>query len=163
VKAESQVALELGPSWLAADGRVPWGSAFTLEARRGLTDAWALTLRGHLSRHGVDADATSHLPGGGVKSYAAMAGVTYALDKLRVVPYVEILLGYLAVTGDVVAKRHQIGAQAVAGGEYLIDRRLTVGLSAAYIYAPVDLVSNAMSLGSNPYFFSLSARVGWTF
>jgi len=160
---ETQVALELGPSWLAADGRVPWGSAVVLEGRRGLTDAWALTFRGHLSRHGIDADATAHLPGGAVESYAAMAGATYALDNLRVVPYVEVLVGYLTITGDVRAKRHQIGAQAVAGGEYMVDRRIAVGLSAGYIYAPVDLIGNAMSLGSNPYYFSLSARVGWTF
>lgn len=98
-----------------------------------------------------------------MQSYAAFAGLTYALDNLRLVPYVELLLGYLGVTGDVTAKRRQLGAQAIAGGEYLVDRKLTVGLAAAYIYAPVDLVSNAMNLGSNPYFFSLSARVGWTF
>jgi hypothetical protein len=162
-EGESQVAVELGTGWLSADGRIPWGAVVAVEGRRGLNDAWALTLRGQASRHGVDADQMAKLPGGAVQGYGALAGLTYTLDNLRLVPYVEVLLGYLVVGGDVTAHRHQLGAQAIAGGEYLIDRRTSFGFAAAYMYAPFDLVNHAQQLGGNPYFFSLTARVGWSF
>lgn len=162
-EGENQLGVELGTSWLAADGRIPWGAVVAIEGRRGLNDAWALTLRGQASRHGVDADNAAKLPGGAVEGYGAFAGLTYTLDNLRLVPYVEVLLGYLGVSGDVTARRQQLGAQAIAGGEYLIDRHTSFGLAAAYVYAPFDLVNHAQQLGGNPYFFSLTARAGWSF
>jgi len=162
-EGESQLGVELGAAWLSADGRLPWGTLFAVEGRRGLSDAWALTVRGHLSRHGVEADTTNMLPGGAVTSYGALAGVTYTLDNLQLVPYVEALLGYLRVGGDVTSARQQLGAQVVAGGEYLIDRHRSFGIAAAYMYAPFDLINNAQNLGGNPYFFSLTARAGWSF
>jgi hypothetical protein len=59
------------------------------------------------------------------------------------------------------AERRTLGVQAGIGADYLWSPRFTVGAKAEYVFAPFDLISNALNGSQTPQAFSLSARIGW--
>jgi hypothetical protein len=143
------------------DGRHPLGVRGGIDGEYGLTDAWAVRLSGSISQHDVSEDPAAGLPGGTINAYGIFAGLTYALDVLRLVPYFEAGLGLLTVSGAVREPHRALGMQVAAGADYLLGPRWSVGGVAEYTYAPFDLVANVLSGGGVPQTFALSVRVSW--
>ena len=132
-----------------------------LDGQYGLTDAWAIRLTGSLARIGVSADKPAGLPGGTIWAYSALAGVAYTMDVLRLLPTFEVGIAMLGATGAVVKPRRAIGMQAALGADYLLGPRFSIGGIAEYIFAPFDLISNALTGNAVPQAFAFSARVCW--
>src|SRR5262245_48702406 len=86
---EDELQLTLIPAYAVVDfdARTPSGGGVAAELGYGLADAW--TLRGSLalSAHPVDEDKQRKLPAGTLSVLGAFAGVRYAFDLLRTVPY----------------------------------------------------------------------------
>ena len=98
---EWQLSARLGVATLDVDGRSPLGTLAGAEVEYGITDAWALRLSVGSGFHPVDAVAKTHLPGGTARTNMALAGVTYTVDVLRLVPYLEVGIGVINFGGAV--------------------------------------------------------------
>jgi len=156
-----QVAARAGVSSVSVDGRSPLGPRLALDAQYGLSDAWAVRITAAGSRHGVSGNMAAGLPGGAVYGYSAFGSLAYTMDLLRLLPSFEVGLGVLGVTGAVKNPRRAVGAQAALAADYLMGPRWSVGGVAEYVYAPFDLISNALSGAAVPQAFALSARICW--
>jgi hypothetical protein len=156
-----QLSARGGIASVVVDGRNPTGLRLGLDGQYGLSDAWAVRLTTSGSRHGVSANAAKQLPGGTIWSYAVFGGVSYTMDVLRLLPSFEVGVGMLGVTGAVVKPHRAIGLQAAAAADYLVSPRWSVGGVAEYVYAPFDLIANALNGSAVPQAFALSARVCW--
>jgi len=124
----------------ARDVRLGSGAALGLAGSLGLDDAWAvgLTVRG----------AGHQGPQG---TLALLGGVTYALDMLRLVPFVDLGLGVAAGTG-----RAGGGYHVGLGAEYLMTRRWAIGLAGRWHHYPLRFAgADAMSLAT------VGLRLGW--
>jgi hypothetical protein len=141
---ERQLAGAAGGGWLAGAG----GPLFRVEGQYGLSDVLALHGAVGASWHG----------GGDVLATAATAGVTYALDVLRVVPFFEGGLAFLDQRG-VAPARTGLGLEAGLGGEYLLDRRWALALVGRLAYLPLRLAGR----GDAPTLLALALRLGRTF
>jgi hypothetical protein len=161
---EWQISLREGVGTVNVDGRQPWGDAAALDLEYGFLDAWAARLSLEGSVHSVSADAQTGLPGGAIHTDAALVGLTYAVDILRLVPYLDWEFGVAQIGGAVVhGEPHMFVSELGAGGDYFITRRITAGLSFQYLYRPLDLIENARNLGNAPFIFSATARLSWIF
>jgi hypothetical protein len=156
-----QLAARAGISSVSADGRSPLGPRLALDGQYGINDAWAIRITGAGSRHGVSQDMARGLPAGAVWSYSLFGSLSYTMDLLRLLPSFEVGLGVLGVAGAVQKPRRAVGAQAAIAADYLMGPRWSVGGVAEYVYAPFDLVSNALTGAAVPQAFALSARICW--
>jgi hypothetical protein len=125
---ERQVAVAAGPGWLLGDGAAA-GAGGRIEAQYGVSDVLAVHAGLGASWH--------DRRGGTVRALALVAGVTYALDVLRVVPFLEAGVAFL--DQGAAAGRRDLGVEGGLGGEYLIDRRWAVALVARGTYLPLRL------------------------
>jgi hypothetical protein len=148
---ERQLALAAGAALLAGDGRAAGGLLAGIEGQYGVSEVLALHVALGASWHGGTA--------GTVRATALVAGVTYAVDVLRVVPFFEAGLAFLDRAGGATAGR-ELGGQVGLGGEYLLDRRWAVAVLARYAYVPLRLSSPA---GGPPSLLTLALRLGHTF
>lgn len=162
-EGEWQVAAQAGYATVAADGRNPSGWQAGADVQYGFSDAWAARLSFSTSRHGITKNDDAGLPGGRVLSQSAVAGVTYSIDVLRVVPTVELGVALLLVNGDVIQPRSGIGIEAGLGAEYFLDRHWTLGVSFRYLFAPADVATFPPALDRTPFFFSAGLRAGRIF
>lgn len=161
---EWQLSLREGAGSVHVDGRTPWGDAAALDLEYGFLDAWAARVSLEGSLHSVSRNAQSGLPGGAIHTDAALAGVTYTVDILRLVPYVDLELGVAQIGGAVVHQQpHMLVSELGAGGDYFITRRVTAGVSLQYLYRPLDLIENPRNFGNSPFIFSVTARISWIF
>jgi hypothetical protein len=161
---EWQLSLREGAGTVNVDGRTPWGDAAALDLEYGFLDAWAVRASLEGSVHSVSANPQTGLPGGTIHTDAALVGVTYAVDILRLVPYFDLELGVAQIGGAVIAKQsHMLVSELGAGGDYFITRRVTAGFSFQYLYKPLDLIENARNFGNSPFIFSVTARLSWIF
>jgi hypothetical protein len=161
---EWQLSLREGVGTVNVDGRTPWGDAAGLDLEYGLLDAWAVRASLEGSVHSVSANPQTGLPGGTIHTDAALLGITYTVDILRLVPYVDLEIGVAQIGGAVIARQsHMFVSELGAGGDYFITRRITGGLSVQYLYRPLDLVENLRDFGNSPFIFSVSARLSWIF
>jgi hypothetical protein len=164
-EGEWQLALRAGPGTVNFDNRKPWGLATAVDLEYGLNDAWALraTLAG--SFHPVDKETIDRqpLPGGTVRTAAALAGLTYTIDVLRLVPYANFELGAIRFDGAVASTKTLFAAELGIGADYFVTRRWTTGVSFQYLFAPADLLSDPLNIGSSPFSFSATWRVARIF
>jgi hypothetical protein len=161
---EWQLSLREGAGTVNVDGRQPWGDAAALDLEYGFLDAWAVRASLEGSVHSVTGNPQTGLPGGTIHTGAALAGLTYAVDILRLVPYIDFEIGVAEIGGAVVAKQpHMLVSELGAGGDYFITRRVTAGLSFQYLYRPLDLFENLRDFGNSPFIFSVTARLSWIF
>jgi hypothetical protein len=132
-ESEAQVALSGGAGWL---GRSGVAATLRLEGQYGLTESLAL--------HGA---AGAWL--GATQAGVLDLGLTYSLDVLRVVPFVEA--GVALLVGAEVA----VGPLVGVGGEYLVDRHWAVALwgRAGYLHGDGRWAGLVMA----------GARVGYVF
>jgi Outer membrane protein beta-barrel domain len=161
---EWQLAGRTGAATISVDGRTAWGFAAAADLEYGLTDSWAV--RGSLatSFHSVNPESASDKrPSGRIQTSSALAGLTYTIDVLRLVPYADLQLGASNVRGAVVTPKTAFVSALGLGADYYITRRFTTGIYFQYLFAPLDLVSNPLNLGSSPYGFSVTLRVSRIF
>ena len=159
---ELQAALGFGIGRLNVAGN-PWAPVAALDVEYGITDAWAL--RGSLEgySHSVGADNAYAVSAGTERLGAALVGVAYTIDILRLVPYGEAQLGIAHIGGPLAAPVTKLAAELGIGGDYYVTRRLRAGLCFQYLYEPVDLISNPTEFGNSPFLFSMTIRVSWVF
>jgi hypothetical protein len=161
---EFQVALRAGTGTVSIDGRKPWGWAAGLDLEYGLTDAWALRASFQASLHDVSkSNMADTRPAGTIYTDAALVGLTYTFDVLRLVPYAELQAGFAQVTGAVVTPQALLAMELGVGADYFIRRTVTAGVSFHYLFEPADLLSDPLNLGTNPFAFTATARVSWIF
>jgi opacity protein-like surface antigen len=159
-----QVALRAGAGTVSVDGRKPWGLAGGLDIEYGLTDAWALRLSFEGSTHDVSKSGDMDMrPAGTIHTDAALVGITYTFDVLRLVPYADLQAGFAQVSGAVVTPTSLLAMELGVGADYFVNRHLTAGLSFHYLFEPADLLSDPLNLGTNPFSFSATARASWIF
>jgi hypothetical protein len=157
---EWQLAARTGTARVTADGRSAWGFAAALDLDYGLTDAWALRASLETSLHSVDkVSPQDGRPAGKIATGAALAGVTYEIDVLRLVPYGDLQLGAYRIGGAVTEPATKFVAALSIGADYFLSRRWTLGAYFQYLFAPFDLFSDPLSLGSAPYQFSATVRL----
>ncbi len=144
-------------------GSDPWGVAGGADVEYGLTDAWAL--RGSLegSTRSLSADKQAGTAAGSEHMEAALVGVTYTIDVLRLVPYATLQFGVAEIGGPLAAPVTMFASELGLGGDYYLTRQLRAGLSFQYLYRPQDLFQNPEGLGNSPFTFSATARFGWVF
>lgn len=158
---ERQIALTAGYARVTTDGRRPAGLAAGLEGQYGLSDTWSARLGLALSLHPVDEDALR--PGGLVRAVSVVAGVTYAVDVLRLIPFVDLGFGLLDVGGDVASYRRDMGFELGVGAEYLLSPKWTLAALARYCYLPLQLRSVPPPFEQTPWRLLLALRLGWLF
>jgi hypothetical protein len=159
---EWQLSARAGAATVNVDGRDPWGFAGALDLEYGLTDAWAARLSLEGSAHPVDARAASSsvskLPGGTVGTTAALLGVTYTFDVLRLVPYANLAAGVVHFGGAVLSPHTTVALELGVGADYLVTKRWSCGVSFQYLFAPADLANNALNIGETPFAFGITLR-----
>ena len=161
---EWQVALRAGAGTVNVDGRKPWGIAGGLDIEYGVTDGWAIRASLEASRHSVDKTGPMDLrPAGTLHTDAAMIGLTYTFDVLRLVPYAELQIGMIQLGGAVLTPQTLLAMELGVGGDYFVTRRFTAGLAFHYLFQPADLLSDPLNLGTNPFSFTATARASWIF
>ena len=94
---------------------------------------------------------------------AALVGLTYTIDVLRLVPYVDLDVGVVHIGGAVVQPQTLIAMQLGVGADWFVNRLWTVGMGFRYLFEPADLLSDPLNLGTNPFAFSITARVSRVF
>jgi opacity protein-like surface antigen len=153
---EWQAGVVAGVAAPSADGRRPVGPLLGLDAQYGVTDAWALRAAADLTLAPVSADATGR-PGGLVRATRLTAGVTYAVDVLRVVPILEAGVAFLDVAGDVRQSHQALGFQLGVGAEYFLSRRWAAAVVVRGSYLPLRLGGGG--LDEEASVFALLARL----
>jgi hypothetical protein len=154
---EWQVAGRTGAATVTTDGRTDWGFAAAVDVEYGLSDSWALS--GSISKD----NANDTRPEGRIETAAALAGLTYTIDILRLVPYADLQLGALQLGGAVVTPRIVFVTALGIGADYYVTRRFTTGAYFQYLFAPIDLISDPLNLGSSPYGLSMTVRLSKVF
>jgi hypothetical protein len=144
-------------------GSDPWGLAGGADVEYGLTDAWALRASLEGSTSSVSANKQAGTAAGSERMDAALAGVTYTIDVLRLVPYATLQFGIAQISGPLAAPVTMFASELGLGGDYYLTRQLRAGISFQYLYRPQDLLQNPEGLGNAPFTFSATARFGWVF
>jgi hypothetical protein len=156
-----QVSARAGIASVAIEGRNPFGVRLGVDGQYGLSDAWAIRVSAMGSRHGVSENMAAALPGGAIWAYSAFGGLAWTMDVLRLLPSFEVGVGMLGVAGAVAKPHRAIGMQAAIAADYLVGPRWSIGGIAEYVFAPFDLISNALTGDAVPQAFALSARICW--
>jgi opacity protein-like surface antigen len=123
------------------DTRAPSGGGGGAEIGFGLSDSFTLKASGFVSWHPVD--ATKMTAAGTIGEFAAMAGFTYSLDVIRLVPSFDLQLGVLGLRGDagfhdnaksnaVVQSSTAFGVGVGLGVDYLLTRHIALGIIVRY-------------------------------
>jgi hypothetical protein len=159
---EWQLSARLGGANKNGYPFAPWGLAGALDLEYGVDDAWAARVSVGTLAHPVPAvkDVT---PGGTLRASSALLGATYTFDVLRLVPYIAGGVGVMWWSGGGAAAHAQLAAEVGVGADYLLTPHWAWGASAQYVFAPGELVSNAMELGQSPLAFSATLRFSWIF
>jgi outer membrane protein W len=133
------LAFQPGASMIHVADRDAWGGAFALDLSYGVTDAIAVRATGAYSAHSLP-DLRNKMgdllmPGGFTSAWNAGLGVTYTIDILRLVPYVDFAVGLIGARyptdkGDVT--RNELGLEIGIGLDYLVSRRVAVGVIVRY-------------------------------
>jgi hypothetical protein len=157
-----QISGRAGLASVVVDGRDPMGLGLGAALQYGLDDAWAVRLSLAGAAHSVSSDMAKQLPGGTIWSYSAFAGLSYAMDVLRLLPTFEAGIGILGARGAVKNHLANLGAQLGLGADYLYTPRFSFGATAEYVFAPFDLLSHVLTGDQVPQAFAFCVRATWT-
>lgn len=148
-----RVRLGVQPIYALAfvDRRDPSGGGVGADLAFGVTDALSVRVSGLVSFHPTGGLATQTGDtsgerigqGGTLSAFGAFAGLSYALDVLRIVPCFDLGIGIIGLRGDVrfgdgpAAQQLLPTVNALAielgfGADYLISRRWSVGFVVRY-------------------------------
>jgi hypothetical protein len=137
------------------DQRTPSGGGGDLHISYGITDALAVQVQGGATAHPLQAAMVNmqQLLPGTLVTWQASAGIVYALDVVRIVPFFEATLGILGTwtqTSAGVSNTFSVGASLGLGADYLITRRWAVGVVARYYASLTDLSQIPIYLTAGP-------------
>jgi hypothetical protein len=130
------------------DERAGSGGGGGVDVGFGVSESLTLHASGFLSWHDLDATRTARA--GTASAFAAMVGLTYSLDVIRLVPSFELALGAIGVRGDaafgsgraaeaVVASSTAFAVGLGFGIDYLVTRHVAVGAAVRYHALVTDL------------------------
>jgi hypothetical protein len=159
---EWQLSARLGGANKNGSPTASWGLAGALDLEYGLDDAWSLRVSVSTLSHPVPA-VKDVSPAGSLRATSGVAGVTYAFDVLRLVPYLETGIGLVYWSGVGIEDHAALAAVLGIGADYLVTPHWSIGGLAEYLFAPGELVQNAMQFGESPLAFSLTFRVARSF
>jgi hypothetical protein len=129
-----ELVLALSPYYSVVkwDQRHPSGGGVGADVAWGLTD-W-LWLRGttFYTAQAAKKDEAAGLPSGAISVGGAFVGLRYALDVIRVVPFVDGGIGAFFSGGAGHAARVDFGVEIGLGFDYLYSRRVSFGLVVRY-------------------------------
>lgn len=160
---ELEVAGRIGIGVINQGSGHPWGPAGGIDVAYGLNDAWAVSGTLQASSASVSANKAAGIAGGSERSAAAVVGITYTVDILRLVPYVTFQLGIAELAGPLAPSETMFASALALGGDYFVTAQLKAGVMFQYLYRPQDLLSDPRNLGSSPFTFSTTARIAWVF
>jgi hypothetical protein len=145
---EFLLALQPGFAFAKVGDRTAWGGGGGLDLAYGVTDALAVRLTGAYSGHALGAGDKNVPPGGLLTAFHAGAGVTYAVDIVRLVPFFDLSVGLLGMTlpalkgqktcggstanADGTALCLDFGVEIGVGADYLINRHVAIGFVVRY-------------------------------
>lgn len=161
---ERELALFIEPRYghLTLDGQGASGGGGTLQGTYGLTDSLALQLTGGALAHPValatEPGAAEMARTGTAVFWNVSAGVVYALDIVRIVPYFEASLGLAGLSGagpEGGTELHLLLSLGV-GGDYLINRTWSIGGGLRYGTFLTDP-------GRAPFYLMVGPRIGARF
>lgn len=149
---EGELLLSLSPVYAVIDwdARQPSGGGATLEVAWGLTESVWLRGTGFYSVHPVDADEAAQLPSGAMQVGGAFAGITYAFDVLRIIPYVDVGLGAIYARGAGQEPKLDLGFALGLGADYLYTRRVSFGIFVRYHSFVTNITSIPVYLYAGP-------------
>ena len=132
---EWQVALRLGAGTVSVDDRKPWGLAGGVDIQYGLSEGWGLRLSLEGSTHNVTKTNEMDLrPEGAIRTDAALIGLTYTFDVLRLVPYADLQVGIAQLRGAVTTPQSLLAMELGVGADYFVTRRVTAGIRFHYLF-----------------------------
>lgn len=147
------------------DNRQASGGGGSLHLAYGITDAVGVQLLAGATGHPLspiepeDPSAKAD-PGGQLVSWHASAGIVYALDVVRIVPFFEANIGVLGLYRSTNPSGNQksptiehalnVGAALGLGADYLITRRWSVGVAIRYHAFLTDLARIPIYLTVGP-------------
>jgi len=142
--------LAVTPSYVVAypDSRTAHGGGALVDVGFGLSDALALHASGFVSWSHADGTKTDQA--GTLTGFAAMLGVIYTLDTIRLQPSFDLSIGALGLRGDatfggsanaskVLKPITGFGISVGFALDYLLTRRFAVGVEVRYLAAVSDL------------------------
>ena len=98
-------------------------------------------------------------PEGTLRTDAALIGLTYTFDVLRLVPYASLAGRARSSCGARSTTPQSLLAMELGlGADYFVTRRVLAGLSFHYLFEPADLLSDPLNLGTNPFSPSIGDR-----
>lgn len=123
------------------DSRAPSGGGGGVEVGFGITEGLTLKAVGFMSWHPVGATQTTAQ--GTLGEFAAMLGINYSLDVIRLVPSFDVAIGLLGLRGSAGfaddARSNQVAATSNAFGvgiglslDYLLTRHWALGVTVRY-------------------------------
>jgi hypothetical protein len=143
---EWSIALEPGYSMIYVDSRAASGGGAGVDVGFGVTESLEVHAHGFVGWHSLGASQTA--PGGTVSTFAAMAGVRYTLDVIRLVPAFDVSVGVLGARGggDFGSGANPPIAPSTAAGialgftlDYVFTRHVAAGLFVKYYALLTDL------------------------
>ncbi|MFO0577888.1 MAG: outer membrane beta-barrel protein [Polyangia bacterium] len=141
-RGELQLGVQPAYAITYVDQRSPSGGGGDARFQYCITDAVGVQLVGGLTAHPLEASEELKLSAGLLQTFYANLGVVYALDVVRIVPFFEASVGVLGtlVRTDRDAKSAiNVGAMLGLGADYLINRRVSVGVGLRYHASLSDL------------------------
>jgi hypothetical protein len=156
---QREISIGLQPAYglTYLDQRKPSGGGGFLHLAYGITDAIGVQITGGATAHPLAAleDEMDPLPAGLLLTWQASAGIVYSLDIVRIVPFFEAGIGVLgAMTRTDAGVEQTLGASASLGlgADYLITRRVAVGVVIRYHMLLSDLERIPIYLTVGPRF-----------
>jgi hypothetical protein len=161
---EWQLGARTGLDRVTVDGRSSWGFVAGVDVEYGLSDSWALRASVASSLHSLDREgAMDTRPAGKLITSTGLAGLTYTIDILRLVPYADVQLGVARTDGAVVNPGFAFISATGIGADYYVTPLWTAGAYFQYLFDPFDLFSDPFNLGRSPYGFSAALRISRIF
>jgi len=150
---ERQISASVGFALAGGDDGGRPGIQAGVEAAMGLTDAWSGRVAASSSWQPDPASGSAaHLT-------VASLGMTYSLDVVRWVPFVDLGLSLADLRGDG-ASSQRLGPQVGLGVEYLLVRRWTLAALARLDYFALRLRGFG---GTYPWLGCAALRIGRVF
>ncbi len=155
---EREWSVALTPAYAVAyvDGRTGHGGGYSLDVGYGVSDSLSLHVQGMMTWHSLDGSRTASP--GAVAGFGAMAGLTYTLDVIRLVPSFSLAVGAIGVRAGADYAGSPSVLKSVTGFgiglgfalDYLVSRHFAVGMEVRYQTALTDLDRLPMYLYCGP-------------
>jgi hypothetical protein len=118
---------------MAIQSQTRAGAQAEIRLLRGISDSWAARLGVQTAWYPADGPSPS------AQVTAQSAGLTFAVDALNLVPFVDLGIAVADIRGGGLATSWRMGGQLGLGLDYLLSRHLVMSLLARVDYFPFRL------------------------